>query len=134
MIGVGCRLPSAPFFGLLWLASWRDRDGFSARRAGGACAALLVAAAILLLPFYLAAPEQAQFWIIDFFLISVPIRDFHVHWQEFMALGPMVWGLALVVLIHGLARRRCWPWLETTVVAAALVTLAREPAPPRRLR
>ncbi len=130
VIGVGCRLPSAPFFGLLWLASWRDENGFNARQALRAGAALTVATLLLLLPFYLAAPALAKFWIFDFFRISVPIRDFHVRWQEFIAVGPVAWGLAAAVLVHGLARRRRWPWPETAVAVAALVALAMNLLPP----
>jgi hypothetical protein len=118
--GIGSRLPSAPFFALLWLASLRDVNGFNLRRAGIALAALAGAAAVLLLPFYLAAPEQARFWAIDFFRVSVPLRKFHVRWQEMVALSPVVLGLFVAVAVTGLARRRRWPWKESSVAVASL--------------
>jgi hypothetical protein len=121
VVGIGSRLPSAPFFLVLWLASWRDGEGFSLRRAGIALAALGGAVAVLLLPFYLAAPEQARFWAIDFFRVSVPLRKWHVRWQEMVALSPVVIALVLAVVGTGLLRRRQWPWRESAVAVAALV-------------
>ncbi len=123
VVGVGCRLPAAPFFGLLWLASLRDREGFVARQAGIAGITLAASAALLLLPFFLAAPAQARFWVVDFFRISVPLRDFRVSGREMLALAPALWALVAAVGLHGLLRRRSWSWSESAVAVAALAAL-----------
>jgi hypothetical protein len=124
VVGVGCRLPAAPFFGVLWLAALWDADGFDWRRLVVASASLVAAAAALLLPFYLLAPDQARFWTVDFHRISVPLRDWHVRWEEIVALAPGVWTLVIFALAAGLLVRRRWPWRESATVAAALVALA----------
>lgn len=124
VIGIGCRLPVAPFFAVLCLAALRDGDGPNLRRLAVAGASLAVAAAGLLLPFYILAPDQVRFWIIDFHLVSVPIRDWRVRWEEVLALAPGVWGLLALVLVTGLVARRRWPWRESVTVIAALAGLA----------
>lgn len=123
VIGVGCRLPSAPFFGLLWLWALAE-GGFAFRRAGVAVAALGFTAAGLLLPFHLLAPEQARFWVVDFHRISVPLRDWRVGWEQIVALSPAVWGLLVAGVVVGLSARRPRPLRELGVVLAAMVALA----------
>lgn len=124
VIGVGCRLPAVPFFAVIWLAALRDDDGFNVRRPGAAVGTLVAAAAVLLLPFYLLAPEQTRFWLIDFHRISVPLRDWRVRWEEIVALSPGAWGMGIFALGAGLAKRRRWPWRESAVAVAALAALA----------
>jgi len=124
VIGVGCRLPAAPFFGVLWLAALWDGDGFNWRRLAVATASLAIGAAGLLLPFYALAPDQTRFWIVDFHRVSVPLRDWHVRWEEIVALAPGVWSLMIFVFGAGLMVRRRWPWRESATVAAALAALA----------
>lgn len=124
VIGVGCRLPAAPFFGVLWLVALRDEGGSPWRRLGAAVAGLVAGGAALLLPFYLLAPEQARFWVVDFHRVSVPFRDWRVRWEEIVALAPAVWGLLVFALLAAVAVRRRWPWRETGLVIATLVALA----------
>lgn len=122
-LGVAARLPAAPFFGLLWLLAL-----FSGRRpernewiaaCGGAVATLLMVA----LPFAIAAPEAARFWVFDFHRESVPLKDWDVAWSEIACLAPGVWTLALGALVV-LALRRTFASPEAGVMLACLVALA----------
>lgn len=125
VIGVGCRLTAAPFFGLLWLAALAEPGGDPrGRRALVAIAALGGAAALLLLPFWLAAPESAQFWVLDFHRVSVPVKTWHLAWQEIVTLAPALW-LATGIGLVGLGLRRVTaPRAELILGLAALLTLA----------
>jgi hypothetical protein len=124
VVGVGCRLPAAPFFGILWLAALWEEGAWTLRRTATAVATLVLAAVILLLPFYLKAPEQARFWTVDFHRLSVPLRDWHVRWEEILALSPGAWGAMVFALVAGLTARRRWPWRESAVVVASVVAMA----------
>ena len=124
VVGVGCRLPAAPFFGPLWLAALWDEGRFDLRRLGVAGASLIGAALLLWLPFFLLAPDLLRFWVVDFHRISVPARYWHVRWEEIVALAPAVWGLGIFVFGAGLAARRRWPWRESALVLAAMLALA----------
>lgn len=122
-LGVGSRLPAAPFFGLLWLlALWPGRRPTLREvlaAAGGA--ALCVAVAIL--PFCLSAPEAVWFWTIDFHRISVPNKPWNVSWREIVVLAPAVWLLGVLAL--GFAASRCrWFVREAGVLLAAGTALA----------
>ena len=124
VLGVACRLPAAPFFGLLWLAALWDGGRLTWRRAGIALATLVVSAAVVLLPFLLAAPEQTRFWIYDFHRISVPQKDWHVHWNDLIGLAPAVWLSAILTVGFRVFSRPSWKQPELAVAAAALVALA----------
>jgi 4-amino-4-deoxy-L-arabinose transferase-like glycosyltransferase len=124
VLGVGCRLPAGPFFAVIWLAGLRDADGFSLRRAGAACGWLAGAVGAFLAPFHLLAPEQTRFWLIDFHRVSVPLRDWHVRWEEIVALAPGIWAALALTIVAGLAARRRWSWGPAAIAAAALVALA----------
>jgi hypothetical protein len=124
VVGVGCRLPAAPFFALVWLAGLREADGFTRRRLAVSSLWLAGASAALLLPFYLAAPEQARFWLIDFHRVSVPLRDWRVRWEEMFALSPGLWGTLVFAVGAGVVARRRWPRGEAAVAVAALAGLA----------
>lgn len=124
VVGVGCRLPSVPFFGVLWLASLWDGRRPTWIHLVSACVALVVAFAGLILPFYLAAPEASVFWVLEFHRVSVPLKFWHLAWQEIATLAPALWlatlGAAGIVLVkRGAAGRR-----EVVLAAAALLALA----------
>lgn len=122
-LGVACRLPAAPFFGLLWLASLFEGDAPLLRRLLLSTVALLASAAAIFLPFYLAAPESFVFWTFDFHRVSVPHKDWRVRWNEIVAVAPAVWLLALGAGATCLARRSSWR-REHAVLLSALAALA----------
>ncbi len=122
-LGVCTRLPATPFFGALsLLALWPGRrpsmhEGFAA--LGGAT----LGAVGIALPFWLAAPEAAKFWTVDFHRASVPLKDWSVPWTEITALAPAVWLLAATALIVVIARRR-FATREAGLLFASGLTLA----------
>ncbi len=125
VLGVGCRLPAAPFFAVLWLASLTGGGGtFSVRLLGGG-AALTVMAAVVLGPFYLAAPEGSVFWVLQFHRLSLPNKDWHVLWQSFATLAPALWVAVLCALVAVCRRktsikpREGWLTLAATAAVAA---------------
>ena len=124
MLGVACRLPAAPFFGLLWLAALWDSGRPTRRGIGVALATLVGSAAIIWLPFFIAAPEQTRFWIFDFHRISVPQKDWRIPWDDLVGLAPAVWILAIVTAGFRAFARPSWKQPEIAVAASALVALA----------
>lgn len=123
-IGVGCRLPSAPFFAVLWLAAlWHDGPPDRRRVAVGG-ASLLLAALGLLVPFYVLAPEQCRFWMFDFHRISVPDRLWRADPLEVAGLAPAAWLATLVVVGAWISRRTWAPTREMGVIAASAAALA----------
>jgi len=123
VLGVATRLPAAPFFGLLWLAVlWpgrRPATGEWLAALGGAATGL----ALAVVPFVLAAPENAWFWVVEFHRISVPHKQWHLAWQEIVTLAPAVWLVA--ALAAGVAvRRRLLLSREGAVFLAAAAALA----------
>lgn len=122
-IGIGCRLPAAPFFGILWLANLFEAGRPHLRQIGLAVAALAISAAIVFLPFYLVAPERFVFWVFDFHRISVPMKDWRLTWNVIVSLAPAVWLLALASIAPPSARRAGWQ-REHAVLLAACAGLA----------
>ncbi len=124
VIGLGCRLPSVPFFGVLWLASFWDGCRPSRNHLIIACAVPTAAFAGLILPFYLAAPQASLFWVLEFHRVSVPLKFWHLAWQEIVTLAPALWlatmGAAATVLVKRPADGR----REVVLGVAALLTLA----------
>lgn len=121
-LAVGSRLAAAPFFGLLWLAAlwecWSQRSA----KTGIAVAASGLLPLVLLGPFVWVAPEVARFWMWDWFVLSVPLRDFRVSIAEALALAPVL-GLGLIAgAIWTIKHER--PIARTQVLmAASLVAL-----------
>ena len=124
VVGTGCRLPVAPFFGLLWLAAFADGWRPDRRSFGLATNQLLAFAATLLLPFYLAAPENSLFWVFEFHRISVPLKHWQLAWQEIATLAPALWVATAGVGVLLLLRRATLPRRAAVLAVAALGTLA----------
>ena len=122
-LGVGARLPAAPFFGVLWLLALcpgrrpRVREGLAA--LGG----VALAGAIVGLPFWLADRDAMKFWVVDFHRASVPLKDWSLTWREIAALAPAVWLLGALALGVVVGRRR-FAARETGVLLAAGAALA----------
>ena len=124
VVGVGCRLPAAPFFAVLWIASLKGGQGtFSLRLLGGGVA-LAAMAVVALGPFYLAAPEGSVFWTLQFHRLSVPNRLWHVTWQSFAALAPALWVAVLCALVAVCRRKTTISPREGWVTLAAIAALA----------
>ena len=105
-LGVGTRLATAPFFGLLWLlALWPGRRA-TAREVLAAVLSAGLGAAAVALPFWLAAPESVKFWVIDLHRLSLPYRDWRVGWDEIATLAPATWTMSGVAVTVVLRRRR----------------------------
>ena len=123
VLGVGTRLPAAPFFGTLWLlALWPGRRP-TGREVLTAFFGLAMAAAVVVLPFGLAAPEAAWFWTVDFHRLSLPSNTWRLDWRELVALAPAVWLLGGMALVVVAARRRLLT-REAGVIMASGVALA----------
>jgi hypothetical protein len=123
VLGIGCRLPSLPFFAALWLGALLDDKRPHLTEIGAAIGSLFVAAALVLLPFYLAAPEASVFWTVDFHRISVPAREWRLTWQTIAALAPVVWGIVAFAVARA-TKHRAWPRRETILIGAGLLALA----------
>ena len=124
VLGVGCRLPAAPFFAVLWLAALAEGGGWRWRDRLSAGLGLTLAAALLLLPFYMLAPENSVFWALKFHTASVPQRAWHLGWIDVATLAPLCWA-ALVVTVSLAVMQRQLPRSRATVVGlAALAALA----------
>jgi len=123
VLGVGTRLPAAPFFGMLWLLGLWPGGRPTVRETVAAFAGVVATALVVILPFWLSAPEAVRFWIFDFHRESVPLKDWHVAWTDIASLAPAVWVLAAAGIFSAI-RQHCWAAPETGVILAALVTLA----------
>lgn len=124
VIGLGCRLPSVPFFGVLWLASLWDGCRPSKKHLLVACAVPAAAFAGLILPFYLVAPQASFFWVLDFHRVSVPLKFWHLAWQEIVTLAPALWVAALGAAGTVLVKRPADGRREVVLGIAALLALA----------
>ena len=124
IVGLGCRLPAAPFFALLWLAalveSWPRTRG--AWPLAGAIVGPLLTAVVLLGPFGLAAAAEFRFWTFDFHRSSLPSKDWQVGWVDHLALAPGAWVAAGFACAVWIGRPRWSPAIA--LGGAALVTLA----------
>ncbi len=117
-LGVGCRLPAAPFFGALWLATVFETGRPNLRQLGLALTALALSAGAVFLPFYFAAPERFVFWIFDFHRVSVPLKDWRLTWNVVLSLAPAVWLLALAAIGFPATRRAGWQREHAVFLAA----------------
>jgi hypothetical protein len=122
-VGIATRLPAAPYFGVLMLlACWPARP-FLLGNAGISLAGLGLGLGVIALPFWLAAPDAVQFWVFAFHQISVPLKTWHLRWQEIITLAPAAWllGLAGIAVV---LRQRQPEDRRTGVFAAAWISLA----------
>jgi hypothetical protein len=123
VLGIGSRLPAAPCFGLLWLlALWPQRRP-TVREIMSAIGGLALGTAVAIIPFGWAAPEAVRFWVFEFHRISVPLKMWHLAWQEIAALAPAVWLLGGMALFLAVLRQRLRT-RETGVMLAAGAALA----------
>jgi hypothetical protein len=122
-LGVGSRLPAAPFFGVLWLLTWWPGRRPTLAEGTASVAGLALATALVALPFWLAAPEMLKFWILDFHRASVPRRSWGLSPAEIAVMAPALWLLATGAIVMVLARHRPVT-RETGVLLAALAALA----------
>ena len=119
-LGVGCRLSVAPFFAVLWVAALAELPRQSGRSWFTVISGSLLCPAVLVLPFYLAAPEAAYFWTVDFHRLSLPDRNWHLTWVDLTALAPALWlGLAVSLVYAAIGRR--FPDRREAVVTLAVV-------------
>jgi 4-amino-4-deoxy-L-arabinose transferase-like glycosyltransferase len=123
-LGIGCRLTTAPFFAILWIAAVIELPVPQFRHWLSVILGSVLWPLLLLLPFYLVAPEAAYFWTMGFHQLSVPNKPWHIVWPVIVALAPALWlGLALS-LAHSLAKRRAPEQREIVLILATLLSLA----------
>jgi hypothetical protein len=120
-LGLATRLPTVPFFGILWLLALFPQRLPGAKEALAGCAGL--ATFVSALPFWFAAPLQVKFWLIDLHRLSLQYRDWHVEWREIVSLAPAVWVITAMALGIVALRRRILT-REFGVVVAALAATA----------
>jgi hypothetical protein len=120
VIGVGSRLPSAPFFAVLWLAAfWHDGPPRGRTLWAGLLGVGLPTLA-LFGPFYLLAPAASHFWMFDFHALSVPFRTWPTEPEHVAGAAP-VWWAALAILLVAIAVRRQLPVSRDSVVVVAAI-------------
>lgn len=121
-LGIATRLPAAPFFGLLGLATlWPGRRPATRELLAGVSGAAL-GFVVTVVPFIVAAPESTWYWVFEFHRISVPNKQWHLAWQEIATLAPAVWLIAIIAAVVAVWRRCLWS-REGAVFLAAAVTL-----------
>ena len=123
-LGIGCRLASAPYFLVLWLAALCDGGLPSPREAVRAVAELVGLLAVVFLPFWLLAPESMSFWVFHFHASSLQHRDWYLGFTEIFLQAPACWIGLLGLASLTLATLRPWPRREAILAAAAVLTLA----------
>lgn len=119
VLGVGSRLPAAPFFGLLWLSAIWSQGTPSLKELAAAIAGILLGLGVVALPFLLAAPESAWFWIFDFHQVSVAQKTWRLQWQEIATLAPAAWVITALAMVVTLRRRRADHRLALLAAAGA---------------
>ena len=122
-LGIGCRLSSAPFFVVLWLAAFAEQPRQSGRSLLAAILGSLLWPVALVLPFYLAAPEAAYFWTVDLHRLSLPDRNWHLTWLDIVALAPALWLGLTVGLVQAAISRRFPDRREAVVTLAVVLAL-----------
>jgi hypothetical protein len=123
-LGIGCRLASAPYFLVLWLAALADGGLPSARQALRAMAELVGLVAVVFLPLWLLAPESMSFWVFQFHASSLQHRDWSLGFTEIFLQAPVCWIGLLGLASLTLATLRPWPRREAVLAAAAVLALA----------
>lgn len=122
VLGIGTRLPAAPFFVLLGLFAWGTDRRPSTHEIVAMIGGVILGASLVVFPFWLAAPEAARFWIFDFHRASVPLKDWSLETREIVGLAPAVWLLTGIVFTVAIWRR-LFLRRETGVMLAAVITL-----------
>jgi hypothetical protein len=122
-LGFATRLPATPFFAVLWLLALFPGRLPARTELFAACSGAIAMLVVLALPFAIAAPKAARFWVFDFHRASVPLKDWSVDWSEIACLAPAVWVLA-VAGVAVIALRRQFTTPEAGVVLASLTALA----------
>lgn len=124
VLAVCTRLSAIPCVAILWLLALWPRGRPTLAEIGSAIGSVIVASAAIILPFWLIAPEQMKFWILDFHRTSVPLKKWHLHWQEIVTLAPAIWALAIVALIVAVWRRQAMTREVGAMLAAAAALAA----------
>ena len=124
VLGVGCRLPAAPFFAVLWLTAVCEGEGLRVRSLLSATLGLALAAVLLLLPFYALAPESSVFWTLKIHAAAVPQRARHLAWTDVATLAPIWWAALTAGFAIAVVRRQRPRSSEMVVVLAAFAALA----------
>jgi 4-amino-4-deoxy-L-arabinose transferase-like glycosyltransferase len=123
-LGVGCRLPAAPFFAVIWVAAFLDGPAMPWADRIKAVAWSLLWPAVIVLPFYLVAPASARFWTFDFHRMSVPNKHWELSWTEIVALAPVLWFGVAAGLAHAAMARKAPAGKEIGIIVATLLALA----------
>jgi hypothetical protein len=95
VVAVGCRLPVAPFFIVLW-AGLLARH-FSMRNLGWSLFWPVLFALILIVPFVAEAPRSFWFWTLDFHRESRAVKDWHIDLRAMFPVSPALCFLGLLV-------------------------------------
>ena len=123
-LGLGCRLPIAPYFVLLWLAAVIELPNHDWKTMLQSAAGSIVWPIIFVLPFFVAAPDAAIFWTFGFHRATLTDRNWHLPWQVVVALAPVLWLGFFGGLINLSARRLSLHRKELVVAAITIVALA----------
>lgn len=105
VVAIGCRLPVAPFFLVIW-AGLLARN-FSAGNLGRTVLWPALFGLLLIAPFIAAAPDSFRFWALDIHGESRVVRNWHLDLSSMYPLSPAlcVMGLLLPVgLLSGRVR------------------------------
>lgn len=124
VVGLGTRLPCVPCVIILWLLALWPGGRPTLSELGGALGSVILASTVFILPFWLMAPEQMKFWVVDFHRASVPVRDWQMHWQDIVTLAPAVWALVIVAILIAVLRRRLVTRETGALLASAVALIA----------
>ena len=118
VLAVGCRLPTGPFFLIVWTGLLARE--FSARNLARAVALPTLFSVVLLAPFIAAAPRAFWFWALDFHRVSNVLKYWHLSYGDMFEFAPAV-NVMLVLLAAGLAMRRLRLAAPLDIVLLALI-------------
>jgi hypothetical protein len=117
VVAIGCRLPVAPFFLVVW-AGLLARN-FSAGNLWRAVFWPALFGLLLIAPFIAAAPDSFRFWALDIHGESRVVRNWHLDLPSMFPLSPALCLMGLLLPI-GLFSRRIRPARPLDLVLLAL--------------
>jgi hypothetical protein len=103
VLAVGCRLPTGPFFFIVWTGLVARE--FSGRNLARALAYPVLFSLVLIAPFIAAAPHAFWFWALDFHRVSNVLKYWHLSYGDMFVFAPAV-NVMLLLLAAGLMTKR----------------------------
>jgi hypothetical protein len=122
VVAIGCRLPVAPFFLVIW-AGLLARN-FSAGNLGRTVLWPALFGLLLIAPFIAAAPDSFRFWALDIHGESRVVRNWHLDLPSMFPLSPALCLMGLLLPVGLLSGRVRVSRPLDTVLLGLFVALA----------